>query len=205
MSANTIIALVDDDGAVLDSLSLYLVSKGYQVRCLTSAAALLDALDTRLAVDCIVSDVRMPGLSGIDLHRTLVARGSRCPLILITGHGDIETAVAAIKAGAYDFLQKPFDEQRLVSAIENAVSQSNKELVDVQELSELEAKVAELSERQHQVMMLAVQGCTNKEIARQLEISVRTVESYRSWVMERTGARNLAELVRISMRLGLCR
>jgi len=150
-------------------------------------------------------DTLTPGLSGIELQRELAARGSRCPLILITGHGDIDTAVSAIKAGAHDFLQKPFDEQRLMAAIEDAMSRRSRQQLDDQEMAGLEARVSELSERQRQVMNLAVQGLTNKEIAKELESSSRTVESYRSWVMERTGAKNLAELVRIAMRLGLTR
>jgi two-component system, LuxR family, response regulator FixJ len=201
MSKRISIALVDDDEAVLDSLRLYFVGMGYDVAAFAEARSLLDALSADLRPDCIVSDIRMPGLSGLDLQRELANRGSTVPLILVTGHGDIEMAVATIKAGAHDFLEKPFDEHRLLGSIEDAVSQRAKSANEETEIAVLAARIAELSDRQRQVMDLAVQGLTNKQIANQLGISPRTVETYRAWVMERTGARNLAELVRLAMRL----
>jgi two-component system response regulator FixJ len=201
MNGRISIALVEDDEAVLDSLRLYFSATGHDVAAFSEARSLLEALSAGLKPDCIVSDIRMPGLSGLDLQRELCARGSTVPLILITGHGDIEMAVTAIKAGAHDFLEKPFDEQRLLASIEDAVSRRNRSVEMETEISVLAGKVAELSERQRQVMDLAVQGLTNKQIANQLGISPRTVESYRAWVMERMGAKNLAELVRLAMRL----
>jgi two-component system response regulator FixJ len=201
MSRNISIALVEDDEAVLDSLRLYFAGTGCDVAAFSEAGSLLDALSAGLKPDCIVSDIRMPGLSGLDLQRELSDRDSTVPLILITGHGDIEMAVTAIKAGAHDFLEKPFDEQRLLASIEDAVSRRSRSLEEETEVAVLAGKVAELSERQRQVMDLAVQGLTNKQVANQLGISPRTVETYRAWVMERMGAKNLAELVRIAMRL----
>ena len=127
MSKTFSIALVDDDEAVLDSLRLYFATTGHHVACFGDAAGLLKALATGLNPDCIVSDIRMPGLSGLDLQRELSDRNSPVPLILITGHGDIEMAVMAIKAGAHDFIEKPFDEQRLLASIEDAVSGAGQE------------------------------------------------------------------------------
>jgi two-component system response regulator FixJ len=201
MSRQTRIALIDDDAAVLDSLRLYFAAMlGYEVSAFREAQSLLNALSAGLKPDCIVSDIRMPGLSGLELQRELSARRSTIPLILITGHGDIEMAVTAIKAGAHDFLEKPFDEQRLLASIEEAVTQTG--FRAEQTAPALAARMAELSERQLQVMDLTARGLTNKQIAVQLGISPRTVETYRARVMERMGAKNLAELVRIVARLG---
>ena len=202
MSRKIRIALVDDDEPVLDSLRLYFVAMGYEVASFREAGGLLQGLAGGLQTDCIVSDIRMPGLSGLDLQRELAARGSAVPLILITGHGDVEMAVGAIKAGAHDFIEKPFDERRLLASIEEAVAKRSRSTEAETELAAIAARAAALSERQRQVMDLAVQGLSNKQIANQLGISPRTVETYRAWVMERMGAKNLAELVRLAMRLG---
>lgn len=201
MSKKISIALVDDDEAVLDSLRLYFVGTGYDVAAFSEAGSLLNALSAGLKPDCIVSDIRMPGLSGLDLQRELTNRGSTVPLILVTGHGDIEMAVTAIKAGAHDFLEKPFDEHRLLASVEDAISRRARSDDVEAEIAAFASQVAQLSDRQRQVMDLAVQGLTNKQIANQLGISPRTVETYRAWVMERTGARNLAQLVRLAMRI----
>ncbi len=193
------LSIIDDDDAVLDSLRLLLAGERYDVQCYRSAEDFLADAPSRNATTCVISDVRMPGLSGLDLQLELSKTQAAVPLILITGHGDIAMAVKAVKAGAYDFLEKPLDEERLVQSIEGAVEGQHRRRQLVETVALFRKRVAELSDRQRQVMDLAVSGLPNKEIAQQLGISPRTVETYRAWVMEKTGARNLAELVRMVM------
>ena len=195
------IALIDDDPAVLDSLRLYFTRQGLKTSCFSAAEEFLAAVDRTTQFDCVVSDVRMPGSSGLDLVRHLNSRGFIRPIILITGHGDIDMAVSAIKIGAFDFIEKPFDENRLLASIRNAVEQGRLRKVDAAELEKLQSRFNSLSFRQRQVMELAVAGLSSKEIGMQLKISPKTVENHRAWVMERIGARNLAELVRMAMQI----
>ena len=193
--------VIDDDEAVLDSLRLLVASEGWPVRCFGNAESFLEALANSLEPSCIVADVRLPGMSGLDLQADLNRRGLGTPLILITGHGQIDMAVRAVKAGAHDFLEKPFDPNRLVAGIRSAIERASSDRADQRTIEDLKERVALLSERQRQVMDLAVVGFSNKEIAQQMGITPRTVESYRAWVMEKTGAANLAELVRLAMQL----
>jgi len=195
------IALIDDDEAVLDSLALYLGRQDVAASGFTTTEGFLAALDRPEPFDCVVSDVRLPGMSGLDLVRLLVERRLAAPIILITGHGDIDMAVSAIRAGAFDFIEKPFDEARLLASIRNAVEKSRQSASDAAEIERLQSRFDSLSGRQRQVMELTVAGLSNKEIAQQLEISTKTVENHRAWVMERIGARNLADLVRMAMQV----
>jgi two-component system response regulator FixJ len=195
------IGLVDDDPAVLDSLQLYFARHGVSTSCFASAEALLASLDGGAQPDCIVSDIRMPGMSGLDLLQRLKERRSIAPLILITGLGDVEMAVAAIKNGAFDFIEKPFDEGRLMVSVRRAATLGRQQARDAVEIEKLRSRFNTLSARQRQVMELATAGMSNKEIASQLDISPKTVENHRAWVMERMDAKSLAELVRIAMKL----
>jgi len=201
MSVLTHIAVIDDDEAVLDSLRLYFARQDVETSCFASAQDFLAAIRSGQRFDCIVSDVRMPGMSGLDLVQHLKGAGLAVPVILITGHGDVDMAVAAIKVGAFDFIEKPFDEARLLASIRNALNKMQQPEIDVVELEELQSRFNTLSARQRQVMELAVVGLSNKEIGSQLKISPKTVENHRAWVMERIGARNIAELVRIAMKI----
>jgi two-component system, LuxR family, response regulator FixJ len=194
------VALIDDDAAVLDSLRMALAKQDFDVQCFTSAGAFLASLDT-ITVHCIVSDVRMPEISGLDLQRELRRRGHPAPLILITGHGDVEMAVGAIKLGAFDFIEKPFDHHRLAQSIRSAIEDSRRLQSRKDELANTMARAAELSQRQREVMALVAKGLSNKEIALKLGLSPRTVENYRAWVMERMGADNLAKLVRMVVQM----
>ncbi len=197
------IALIDDDPAVLDSLRMYLERQALKTSCFNAPEDFLAAVDRSAQFDCVVSDVRMPGVSGLDLVRHLKTRGFTRPIILITGHGDIDMAVSAIKIGAFDFIEKPFEESRLLASIRNAVKQKRQHVSDAAELEKLQTRFNSLSSRQRQVMELAVAGLSSKEIGMRLEISAKTVENHRAWVMERIGARNLAELVRMAMKIQL--
>jgi two-component system, LuxR family, response regulator FixJ len=186
---------------VLDSLRLYFGRKGIQASCFASAEAFLQIAQPDEQFDCIVADVRMPGLSGLDLLRHLNAGHSTLPVILITGHGDVGMAVTAIKLGAFDFIEKPFDENHLLEVTQHALEHNRAQRDNAAEIADLRTRLETLTERQRQVMELAITGLSNKEIAIRLGISPRTVEIHRAWMMERMGARNLADLVRISMRL----
>lgn len=193
------VALIDDDEAVLDSLQLYLGRNSITATCFATADGFLQAKHGLREFDCVVADVHMPGISGLELARRLADKV--VPIILITGHGDIEMAVSAIKLGAFDFIEKPFDESRLLESIRNAISHVQKTLDEITELASLRSRFENLTDRQRQVMALAAAGLSNKEIGNRLEISARTVEIHRAWMMEKIGARNLAELVRMEMRL----
>lgn len=201
MTDSKLVYIVDDDEAVLDALRLYLESKGLLVQGFSSGEALLQALGSDVLPVCLVADVRLPGMSGLDLQQELNRRAAAFPTILITGHGDVTMAVAAIKAGALDFVEKPFDEKRLLAIIEAAITAAGRKRSYDEEYAHVTARLGELSERQRQVMHLAAQGLSNKEIAVRLNISPRTVDTYRAWVMQKTGAKTLAELVRMVVRV----
>jgi two-component system response regulator FixJ len=193
------IALIDDDPAVLDSLRLYFERKKLQIDCFSTSNEFLTAVDRSAQFDCIVSDVRMPGMSGLELVGNLKTRGFRRPIVLITGHGDIDMAVSAIKLGAFDFIEKPFDEARLLASITDSVERYREQISSTAEIEQLRSRFNSLSPRQRQVMELIVAGLSSKEIGARLNLSAKTVDNHRAWVMERIGARNLAELVRMAI------
>jgi two-component system response regulator FixJ len=195
------VAVVDDDEAVRDSLSMMLGNHGFGVSSFSSADAFMAVIGVDNLPSCVVCDIRMPGMSGLELQRELAKKWPMVPLVLIPGHGDVSIAVNALKAGAHDFVEKPFSPDRLIDSIKSAIDQTEHKRNQDQEIVRLSARINELSDRQKQVMDLAVKGLSNKEIALSLKISPRTVETYRAWVMEKTGARNIADLVRIAMRL----
>jgi FixJ family two-component response regulator len=195
------IALIDDEEAILDSVQLYLSRRGLVVACYRAASDFLDALASGTPFDCIVTDVKMPGMSGLALQRALVQKSCLAPLIMITGHGDIDMAVSAIKAGAFDFIEKPIDDGRLLDSIREAVRRSRERIEDARELAALRERHAQLSERQRQVVELAGDGLSNKEIGVRLRISPRTAEHYREMAMHRMQATRLAELIHMLARL----
>lgn len=193
------IAVVDDDEAVRDSINALLTSHGLKPIAYSDARQLLAALAGGAAPACVVADVMMPGMTGLELQQELKARKSLVPIILITGHGQIRMAVGAIQDGAADFIEKPFDDVTLLAAIDRAIASASRALETDQQRGRIAARIGELSHRQREVMQLVVQGLSSKEIALELGISPRTVETYRLWIMEKMEARNLADLVRMVM------
>jgi two-component system response regulator FixJ len=194
------VSVVDDEASVREAVALLLETHGLSVLCFEGAGAFLAA---PFAPGCILSDVRMPETSGLELLRTLQGAGDPRPLILMTGHGDIELAVQAIKLGAFDFVEKPFAAERLLASIEQALVASENSLKEHLELDDLKSRFASLSERQRDTMQFLIRGLSNKEIGQQLGISPRTVEIHRTWVMTKMSARSIADLVRMGMVLGI--
>ena len=194
--------VIDDDEAMRESLNFLLVSTGFDVVLFESAQIFLDALPD-LAFGCVLSDVRMPGIDGIELLKRMKARNSPLPIVIMTGHGDIPLAVEAMKLGAVDFLEKPFDDDRLVAMIETAIRRAEPAAKSEALTQDIVARVATLSPRERQVMDGLIAGLSNKLIARDYDISPRTIEVYRANVMTKMQAGSLSELVRLAMRAGL--
>jgi two-component system response regulator FixJ len=193
-----VVTIIDDDDFVLDALSVLLRTKGYGVAAYTRAA---DFLRAPFAPGCIVTDVRMPELTGLELLHRLKSTKDMRPVILLTAHGDVEMAMRAVKIGAFDFIEKPFQEDRLLEAVKSALELFDQCMAEHNETALLCARFDSLTQRQRETMELLVQGYANKDIAARLGISPRTVEIYRAWVMSKMGARSLAELVHMSIRM----
>ena len=188
--------VVDDDEAVRDSLEMLLRSVDIEVETYPDAAEFLDAHDPKRA-GCLVLDIRMPGISGLDLQQKLCEKGALLPIIFITGHGDVPMAVRAIQDGAFDFIQKPFHDQALLDRIQQALRLDAERRQRVERRAEIDRRLARLSPREGQVLELVVAGKANKVIAGELGLSQRTVEIHRAKVMEKMEAGSLAHLVRM--------
>jgi two-component system response regulator FixJ len=201
MQPTNLVHLIDDDEAVRSSLAFLLSTAKIGVQTYESAAAFLAALPDA-STGCVVTDVRMPGMSGIDLLRELKARKLTMPVIVITGHGDVQLAVEAMKIGAADFIEKPFDDDVLLAAVKGALSRSEKNAEQEGERAKLIEKLNTLSNRERDVLEGLVAGKPNKIIAFDLGISPRTVEIYRANVMTKTGAGSLSDLVRMALLAG---
>ena len=194
--------VIDDDDAMRDSLDFLLDAAGFEVRLFEGAQNFLTALPG-LDFGCVVSDVRMPGIDGIELLTRMKAGGSKFPILIMTGHGDVPLAVAAMKQGAADFLEKPFEDERLVAMIETAIRHAEPAMKNESLTQDIAARIATLSPRERQVMEGLIAGLSNKLIARDYDISPRTIEVYRANVMTKMQANSLSELVRLAMRAGL--
>lgn len=194
------ILVIDDDDAFRDSVQVLCESVGHQVRGFASAGEFLETLDDDL-YGCLVLDVRMPGMSGVELHNELLERGFGLPVIFITGHGDVPMAVSAMKKGAFDFLTKPFSHQELLDRINSALRLHEHREEERHSLREVQERYEQLTPREREVMGLVVQGLANKVVANRLGISQRTVEIHRAKAMEKMQADSLAQLVRFALQL----
>ena len=193
---NPTVFIVDDDSAIRDSLSLMIEQDNIAVQVFDSAESFLAAYQPECR-SCAIVDIRMSGMDGIQLHKALLERNILLPIIFLTGHGDIPMSVHAMKAGAVDFLTKPVTREKLLTSIRAAIQQSERVLSENANHQDALLHLATLTDRERDVMLLAVQGHPNKQIARQLGISHRTVEIHKSKIMQKTGAINLLDLARI--------
>ena len=200
--ATSIVHVIDDDDALRDSLSFLLGTARLNVKTYESAEAFLAALPDANS-GCIITDVRMPDMSGVDLLRKLNELQIALPVIIITGHGDVQLAVEAMKIGAADFIEKPFDDEVLLNAVRAALDRWEDKSKEISERSSYVEKLEALSSRERDVLEGLIAGKANKVIAFDLGISPRTVEIYRANVMTKTGANSLPELVRMAMLAGL--
>jgi two-component system response regulator FixJ len=202
MPFHSTVHVIDDDEALRDSLAFLLRTARFDVLSYPSAVAFLEALpDANLSY--VITDVRMPGMSGIDLLRRLRERKISVPVIVITGHGDIPLAVEAMKMGAIDFLEKPFDDEVLIASVKAALRQKEGEVKRHGERAEIESRLAALSNRERDVLGGLVVGRANKQIAYDLGISPRTVEIYRANLMSKMKAGSLSDLVRMALIAGI--
>lgn len=193
--------IVDDDEAMRDSLAWLLESQGFRVRIFDSAEAFLEAYSEDMA-GCLVLDVRMPGMSGLELHERLNARQATLPVIFITGHGDVPMAVGALKKGAADFIEKPFNDRDMLNLIEQCLAKDRAHCEKRRQDATVVGRLAQLTQREREVMDLIIAGKLNKQIADILGISIKTVEAHRARIMEKMAARTLAELVQSALQAG---
>lgn len=198
MQALPIVHIVDDDEAIRSSLRLLIKTSGLEPSTYRSAEELLENADLNQH-GCLVVDVRMPGMSGLELQQYLNEREYRIPLIIITGHGDIDMAVQAMRTGARDFLEKPVEDERLIRRIRECLELAHDERDHAQEIENARRLLNRLSRREKQIMELLTQGKLNKVIAAELDISIRTVEAHRANIMHKMEARSLSDIVRIAL------
>jgi FixJ family two-component response regulator len=190
--------VVDDDEAVRDSLQWLLEGKDYRVRCFDSAESFINRYDPR-EVACLIADIRMGGMTGLELQDRLIERKSPLPIVFITGHGDVPMAVNTMKKGAMDFIQKPFKEEELLSLVERMLDEARDSFSDYQQAASRDALLSKLTGREAQVLERIVAGRLNKQIADDLGISIKTVEAHRANIMEKLNANTVADLLKIAL------
>jgi len=190
--------VVDDDEAVRDSLQWLLEGKDYRVRCFDSAETFLNRYDPK-EVACLIVDIRMAGMSGLELQDQLIEKNSPLPVVFITGHGDVPMAVDTMKKGAMDFIQKPFKEDELVPLVEQMLEKAKLSFADHQNAASRDALMSKLTSREAQVLERIVAGRLNKQIADDLGISIKTVEAHRANIMEKLNVNTVADLLRLAL------
>lgn len=198
MTERHVVYVVDDDASIRDSLSLMLGLAGYATRLFADAESFLAAFEDGWS-GCVVADLRLPGIAGTELQARLRQRGRRIPFVIITAHGDVPAARAAFRAEAVDFIEKPFDEAQLRSAIEVAFALEDRRASAAEQQQAVDEKLARLTARERQVLEEAAKGLHAKEIAAVLGISARTVEVHKTRIMDKLGVRNIGELVRFAL------
>jgi len=200
MSRKPLVFVVDDDEAARDSLGWLVRSVGLEVTTAASAAEFLARFDPDQP-GCLVLDIRMPGMSGLELLTRLQEMGASLPVIIITGHGDVPMAVRALKAGAMEFFEKPFNDQVLLDCIQKAIHKDAERRVHLQGQRMVAERYEQLTPREREVMGAVVEGLANKEISRKLDISIKTVEAHRARIMDKMEAGSLSQLVRMALTL----
>ena len=189
--------IVDDDASVRDAVALLLSLRGYRTASFACGEDFMRACKPEWA-GCVVADIKMPGMTGLELQSSLARAGIGLPVLIMTGHGDVTSARAAFKSNAVDFLEKPFDDEQLVAGIESAFARARQQLDGRTESARREARIADLSPREREVLELLARGMANRGIAEALDISPRTVEVHKARVMSKLGVSNLAQLVRLA-------
>ena len=203
VEGKSIVFVVDDDPSIRESLSLLLSSAGYSVAAFASAKEFLESEHSTSGPACLVLDVKMPGLSGLDLQQELTSMNYIIPVIFLTGHGDIPMSVQAMKKGAIDFLSKPFDDDELLDAVKVALLKNSQARVNLNEKKHIMQRIGSLTAREHEILTYLITGMLNKQIAYELKISERTVKAHRKQVFDKMSVNSIAELVRLTEKVGV--
>jgi len=196
-----VVYVVDDDEAVRDSLTWLLESNGYTVRCHASAERFLQSLQNtdKSTISCLILDVRMPGMSGLELQERLISENLPMPISFITGHGDVSMAVSTMKRGAVDFIEKPFKENELCALVERMLTKARVDFAQADQRKNTQSLLSKLTGRERQVLERIVAGRLNKQIADDLSISIKTVEAPRANIMEKLNVNTVADLLRLAL------
>jgi FixJ family two-component response regulator len=196
-----VVYVVDDDEAVRDSLTWLLESNGYTVRCHASAERFLQSLQNtdKSTISCLILDVRMPGMSGLELQERLISENLPMPISFITGHGDVSMAVSTMKRGAVDFIEKPFKENELCALVERMLTKARVDFAQADQRKNTQSLLSKLTDRERQVLERIVAGRLNKQIADDLSISIKTVEAHRANIMEKLNVNTVADLLRLAL------